>query len=66
MKLKLTRNHIIAFIIAIAFILFGVFQAIFKFNVDQKVINEISFVLFIIVAGLIFSSRKKKGEKSSK
>lgn len=65
MKINLRRNQIFALIIAFMFIFYGIANAIFKFNVDKKIIDEVSFILLIVAGGLIFSGRKKKEDNNN-
>ena len=65
MKINLKRNQIFALAIAFIFIFYGLTQAIFQFNVNKKIVDDISFILLIIAAGLIFSGRKKKGNNDT-
>lgn len=46
--------------IGMLLILFGVVQAIFKFKINEKLINEITLFLMIIAFGFYFGGRKKK------
>jgi high-affinity Fe2+/Pb2+ permease len=65
MRIKLRRNQIFALVIAFFFIFYGIAQAIFQFNVNKKLVDNVSFILLIIAAGLIFSGRKKKSNNDS-
>ncbi|MCG8400672.1 MAG: hypothetical protein MJA84_03655 [Firmicutes bacterium] len=54
---------IIVLAIGLLFIGFGIAQALFKFEVDKKVIDQVSFILMLAAAFLIFSGRKKKNRQ---
>ncbi|MGI6776980.1 MAG: hypothetical protein ACOX7R_02810 [Acetivibrionales bacterium] len=62
MKLTRKQRTIIVLAIAVAFILFGLAQAIWKFEIERKIVDQVSFVLMIIAAFLIFSGRKRKSQ----
>jgi high-affinity Fe2+/Pb2+ permease len=65
MKIKLKRNQIFALAIAFIFIFYGLAQAIFQFSVNKKIVDNVSFILLIIAAGLIFSGRRKKSNNET-
>ena len=65
MKINLKRNQFFALAIAFIFIFYGLAQAIFQFNVNKRIVDDTSFILLIIAAGLIFSGRKKKGNNDT-
>lgn len=58
--MQLRRNQIIAIVIAFIFIFYGIAQSTFKFNINKKIVDDISFILVVIAAGLIISDHKKK------
>jgi len=58
-KLRMT----IVAIIGAIYILFGLSQAVFKYEVDRKFLNNASLVLMVVAAFLFFSGRKKKEEE---
>ena len=58
--MKFQRNQILAIIIGLIFMSFGIAQSMFKFNVNKNIIDAISFILAIIAGGLILSGNKKK------
>ncbi|WP_435787978.1 hypothetical protein [Clostridium sp.] len=58
--MKLRRNQIFVLAIAFVFISFGIAQSIFNFDISRKFIDNISFVLIMIAAGLLLIGRKKK------
>ena len=65
MKLKFNRNQIIVLGIAFLFIFYGLAQAVFKFELNKKITDEISFVLLIGAFILIFSGRKKNTSQTT-
>jgi len=58
--MKFRRNQIITIVIAFIFIFYGISHSVFKFNINKKIVDDISFVLVVIAAGLIISDHKKK------
>lgn len=58
--MKLRRNQFIEIAIAFIFIFYGISHSIFKFNVAKKIVDDTSFILIVIVAGLMISDHKKK------
>jgi uncharacterized membrane protein len=55
-KLRLT----IVLCIGIFFILIGVGQALFKFEIERKTMNNISMILMVVALFLFFSARSRK------
>ena len=55
--MKLTRKLKLRIIIGIAiiFIVYGILDYLFKFNVDEKVVSNVGMVLMIAAFGLLFS-----------
>jgi len=53
------RMKIILFI-GILFIAFGVLQAVLKIEINNKTVENISFLLMLIAVFLFFAGRKKK------
>ncbi len=53
----LTRKRKLRIIIGIAiiFIVYGILDYLFKFNVDEKVVSNVGMVLMIAAFGLLFS-----------
>lgn len=60
MKLNPKVRFIIVVSIGLTLILFGVAQAIFKFQLPKKIVDEVSFFLMLMAFGLILSGRKKE------
>ncbi|EMS69138.1 hypothetical protein [Ruminiclostridium cellobioparum] len=62
--MKLSRKLKLRIIIGIAaaMILYGVLDKFFKFNVNQKVVDNVAMVLMILAFGLLFS----RGDQSGK
>jgi len=59
-QMKLERKYKTWIVLGIAalFILYGLFDWQFKFNVSEEVVKNISMVLFVIAFWLFFSGRK--------
>lgn len=53
----LTRKRKLRIIIGIAiiFIVYGILDYLFKFNIDEKVVSNVGMVLMIAAFGLLFS-----------
>jgi hypothetical protein len=60
MKLTQKQRHLIAFSAGIILILLGLVQAIFNIKIDTQVSDNISLVLVIIAAGVLFGGKGKK------
>ena len=65
MKLKRKHRQMIALAIALVIIAFGILQAVFKFDVDRKYVDQATFVLFVVAIALLFSGRSKKDEQDN-
>lgn len=67
MKMKLQHKHrqLIALAIGILIIVFGILQALLKFEIDRKYTDQATFVLFVVAAALLFGGRKKKDDKEN-
>jgi hypothetical protein len=63
-KLKLTKRQLIALAIAVLFIIFGLVQAVTGLQINKKVMDEVSFVLLMGAAVILFGGRKKKVNES--
>lgn len=57
--MKLTRRvrQLIALAIAMIFIVTGILQAVLGFELNQKMVSEVSFILLIIVAVMLLGGR---------
>lgn len=66
--MKLERKHKLRIIMAIAIllILYGVLDGIFGFNVDPKIVSNVSMVFMILAFALLFSGRGKKEDTINK
>ncbi len=62
MKLERKHRQLIVLGIGVVIIIFGLLQALLKFKVDQKITDEVTFVLMIIAAALLFTKDKKKSD----
>lgn len=64
--MKLERKHKLWIIIGIGaiFIIYGLLGSVFEFHADQKVVDQVSFVLMLIAFALLFSGRKKKNQNT--
>ncbi|MDF2985198.1 MAG: hypothetical protein K0R50_708 [Eubacterium sp.] len=64
MGMKLTRKLKLRIIlgIAVAMILYGVLDKFLKFNIDPKVVSNVSMVLMILAFGMLFS----RGDETKK
>lgn len=51
------KRRMIVMGIAIVLILMGAVQGIFKIKMNQEVLNQVSFVLMMIAAAVLFSGR---------
>jgi uncharacterized membrane protein len=60
MKLERKQRQLIVLIIGLVIIVFGLLQIIFKFNINRKIVDDVTTVLFIGAAALLFTGRKKK------
>ncbi len=58
MKLERKHKQLIVLGIGLLIMLFGLAQVVFKFEVDRKITDEVTFVLMIIAAFLLFSKPK--------
>jgi hypothetical protein len=65
MKLQRKHRQLIALVIGIAIIVFGILQGLLKFNIDRKYTDEAIFVLFIVAAGILFGGRSKKDDNQN-
>lgn len=65
--IKLERKHRqrIVLGIGIIIILFGLLQALFRFEIDRKITDQVTFVLMIIAAALLFTKDRKKSEDNN-
>jgi|AGTN01.2.fsa_nt_gi hypothetical protein len=65
--MRLERKHRQRIVLGMGAIilLFGLLQAILKFDIDSKVIDEVAFILMIIAAALLFIGDKKKSEDNT-
>ena len=65
--MKFERKHKLWIIIGIGaiFIIYGLLGSVLKFNVDPKIVDQVSFILMIIAFALLFSNRKKKTDKNT-
>ncbi|MHB8062750.1 MAG: hypothetical protein ACYDG2_08980 [Ruminiclostridium sp.] len=64
MKLERKQKTRIVLGIAALLIIYGLLDMVFKFNISQNTINNVSMVLMIIAFGLLFSGRKPKQNNS--
>lgn len=62
MKLQLKHRQLIALAIGAVIIIFGVLQALLKFQIDKKYVDQGTFVLFVAALALLFGGRSKKDE----
>jgi len=60
MKLKRKQKLTIILGIAVLFIIYGLLDMTFKFNISKKIVDNVSMVLMIAAFGLLFSDRAKK------
>lgn len=65
MRLERKHRQLIVLGLGVIMIIFGLLQAIVKFEIDNKIIDEVAFVFMIIAAALLFARDKKKGEDST-
>ncbi|MDD3839962.1 MAG: hypothetical protein PHP06_05245 [Clostridia bacterium] len=63
MKISEKTRIIILLSIGIIFILMGLVQAIFDFEIDKKISDNISFILMIAALFVFFSNKKRKPEQ---
>lgn len=66
--MKLERKHKLRIIIIIAalLILYGILDGIFRFNIDPKIVSQVSTVFMLIAFVLLFSDRRKKADTITK
>ena len=60
MKLKMSRTQMVISGIGLAFIAYGILNALFKFNINKTVLNSVGFVLIAAAIGLFLYERMKK------
>lgn len=60
MKLERKQRQLIVLVIGLVIIVFGLLQIIFKFDINRKIVDDVTTVLFIGAAALLFTGRKKK------
>lgn len=58
MKLKRKHRQLIVLGIGIVIIIFGLIQALFKLEISSKITDEVTFVLMVIAAALLFTKDK--------
>ncbi len=63
--MKLERRHWIAIGIGMIFIISGLLQGIFDLDVSKGPIKDISFILLMAAAFLLYSGRKKKSNEDT-
>lgn len=66
MKLQRKHKQLIALLIGVAIVVFGILQVLFRFNIDMEYINKATLVLFVIALGLLFSGRHEKEDPKDK
>jgi len=66
MNLTPVKRRLIVIGIASLFIIYGFAGMIFKFHPDEKIINEIGFVLMAGAAIILFGGRNKGSAKNEK
>jgi len=60
MKIDYKLSRIIVLGIGALFVLFGISQALFKFEVDKKIIENVSFILMMIAVLVFLNGRKNR------
>ncbi len=65
MRLERKHRRLIVLGLGVIMIIFGLLQAIVKFEIDNKIIDEVAFVFMIIAAALLFARDKKKDEDNT-
>lgn len=64
MKFERKHRNIIIIAIAVFFILYGLLNMVFNFNIDKELEDKVSWILTIIAVALLFSGTKPKFNKS--
>jgi hypothetical protein len=62
MKLKRKHGTFIILGIGFIFIIFGLLQFIFKFEIDEKLMDRASFILMMIAVVIFVGNRKRKDD----
>ena len=65
MKLQRKHKRLIALAIGIVIIIFGVLQALLKFDIDRTYIDQATFVLFVVAIALLYNGRSKKDDQKN-
>lgn len=65
MKIQRKHRQLIVLGIAVVIIALGLVQALFKIELDRKTTEQVTFVLMIIAAALIFTKDKKKSPEEN-
>ncbi len=65
MRLTRKQKRQIVVGIAIVLILYGILDKLFQFNIDKKVIDNVSLVLMVLAFGLLFSRSNDKKEDTA-
>ncbi|QNU68070.1 hypothetical protein EHE19_006410 [Ruminiclostridium herbifermentans] len=60
MKFERKHRNIIIIAIAAFFILYGLLDMAFHFNIDKELVDKVSWILTIIAVALLFSGTKPK------
>ncbi len=66
MKLQRKHRQLIALLIGVAIVVFGILQVLFRFNIDMEYVNKGTLVLFVIALGLLFGGRQQKEDPKDK
>ena len=66
MKIRMTKRHMIVLGIAFILIGLGLVQAITGWEINRKVMDQLSFVLLLAAAFVLFSGRRKRTEEAAK
>lgn len=64
MQINRKQKRQIALTIAILLVLYGILDGIFKFNIDEKTVKNVSTVLMIVAFALVFSGNRRKADEA--
>jgi hypothetical protein len=62
MKLERKHKNLIIIGIGLIFILFGLLQVVFKFEVSKNISDRVSFILMMIALVVFMSNRNRKSD----
>ena len=66
MKIERKQKLRIVVVIAVLLILYGILDGIFSFNIDPKIVSNVSMVFMVLAFTLLFSGRGKKDDTINK